>query len=67
MPDDSVNKDYVQKYVDKSQQTDSEAERNNCLYRAGTQMEVIPCDGNDNLTPQQQQEVLDAANKLLGR
>ncbi|MEH2404145.1 hypothetical protein [Nostoc sp.] len=40
--------------------------KNNALYRAGTQMEVIDCDGNDKLTPQQQQTVLDAAHKLLG-
>jgi len=56
----------VQHYVDKANNADSEALKNDCLYRAGTQMEVIPCTGNANLTPEQQQTVLDAADKLLG-
>ncbi|MEH2050075.1 hypothetical protein [Nostoc sp.] len=63
---EDINKSYVQRYVDRAKATDSQAEKNNCLYRAGTQMEVIDCDGNDNLTPAQQQTVLDAAQKLLG-
>jgi len=63
---EDINKSYVQRYVDRAKTTNNEAEKNNCLYRAGTQMEVIDCDGNDNLTPVQQQAVLDAANKLLG-
>ncbi len=62
---DSIDKNYVSKYVEQARSTDNEDIRNNCLYRAGTQMEVIPCDGNANLSPQQQQQVLDAADKLL--
>lgn len=31
----------------------------------GTQMEIIPCDGNDKLSSEQQQTVIDAAKKLL--
>lgn len=65
MPED-INKSYVQKYIDKANSTDNEAVKNNALYRAGTQMEVIPCNGNDNLTPEQQQTVLNAAAELLG-
>lgn len=61
-----VNKTYVEKYVKQAESTDNENLRNNALYRAGTQMEVIDCDGNDQLTPDQQQTVLDAAKKLLG-
>lgn len=61
-----VNKDYVQHYVDKAQSTDNEDLKNNCLYRAGTQMEVLNCDGNSNLTPVEQQIVLNAAKELLG-
>ncbi|MHC5768936.1 MAG: hypothetical protein ACYTXI_25600 [Nostoc sp.] len=63
---EDINKSYVQRYVDRAKATQSEAEKNNCLYRAGTQMEVIDCNGNDKLTSEQQQTVLDAASKLLG-
>ncbi|WP_335167387.1 hypothetical protein [Nostoc sp.] len=63
---EDINKSYVQRYVDKAKSTDNEDLQNNALYRAGTQMEVIPCDGNDKLTPEQRQKVLDAADKLLG-
>lgn len=65
MPED-INKNYVKRYVDAANSTDNEDIRNNCLYRAGTQMEIIPCDGNDKLTPEQQEIVLTAAKKLLG-
>lgn len=30
------------------------------------ELDAITCDGNDKLTPSQQQAVLDAAEKLLG-
>ncbi len=60
-----INKAYVEKYVKQAQSTDNDDLKNNALYRAGTQMEVIKCDGNDRLTPEQQQTVLDAAKKLL--
>ena len=61
-----INKAYVQHYVEKANSTDNEDLKNDCLYRAGTQMEVIPCTGNNNLSPEQQQTVLDAAEELLG-
>lgn len=63
---EDINKSYVQRYVDKARSTDNENLQNNALYRAGTQMEVIHCDGNDKLTALQRQTVLDAADKLLG-
>ena len=63
---EDINKSYVQRYVDQAKSTDNEDLQNNALYRAGTQMEVIPCDGNDRLTSEQRQTVLDAADKLLG-
>jgi len=63
---EDINKTYVQKYITTASVTDSDAIRNDALYRAGTQMEVIECNGNSKLTPEQQQTVLDAANKLLG-
>ena len=64
--DNGINKAYVQRYVDVANSTDNEDLKNNALYRAGTQMEVIECNGNHNLTPEQQQTVIDAADKLLG-
>jgi hypothetical protein len=63
---EDINKSYVQHYIAKASTTDSEDLKNNYLYRAGTQMEVIESDGNDQLSPQQQQTVIDAASKLLG-
>lgn len=65
MPED-INKAYVERQVNIALSTDNEDIKNNALYRAGTQMEVIECNGNANLTPEQQQTVLDAADKLLG-
>ncbi|MBN3927747.1 hypothetical protein [Nostoc sp. NMS4] len=61
---EDINKSYVKRYVDKANSTDNEAVKKNCLYRAGTHMEVIECNGDDNLTPEQQQIVLDAAKGL---
>ena len=60
-----INKAYVEKYVKQAQSTDNDDLKNNALYRAGTQMEVIECNGNDQLTPEQQQTILNAARKLL--
>ncbi|MBH8561660.1 hypothetical protein I8748_05610 [Nostoc sp. CENA67] len=65
MPED-INKAYIQRYITQAKSTDNEVLKNNALYRAGTHMEVIPCNGDDKLTPEQQQAVLDAAAKLLG-
>lgn len=63
-----INKSYVRRYVDQARSTDNQDLINNCLYRVGTHMELdaLKCDGNDQLTPEQQQIVLDAANKFLG-
>ena len=63
---EDINKSYVKRYVDQARSTDDQNLKNNALYRAGTQMEVIDCNGNANLTSAQQQIVLDAADKLLG-
>ena len=60
-----IDKGYVQRYIDVANSADNEDLKNNALYRAGTQMEVIECNGDHNLTPEQQQTVLDAADKLL--
>ncbi len=63
---DSIDKNYVSKYIEQAKTTDNEDIKNNCLYRAGTQLEIIPCDGNDKLSPQQQQLIIDKADELLG-
>lgn len=65
MPED-INKSYVERYLRQARSTDNEDLQNNALYRAGTQMEVIECNGDNKLTSEQRQTVLDAADKLLG-
>lgn len=65
MPE-NIDKAYVEKYISLARSTDSEALKNDALYRAGTQMKIIDCNGNADLTPEQQQTVLNAADKLLG-
>lgn len=60
-----IDKDYVEKYLQKAETTDSEAVKNDCLYRVGTQMEVIPCDGDINLSKEQQQAIVNTAKVLL--
>lgn len=65
MPEDT-NKIYIQKYLTQAEATNNPAIRNDSLYRVGTHLEVIPCNGNTNLTPNQQQTVLEAAKQALG-
>ncbi|MEH2384161.1 MAG: hypothetical protein V7K27_35630 [Nostoc sp.] len=62
---EEINKSYVQHYIAKASSTDNQDLKNNYLYRAGTEMEVIESDGNDQLSLEQQQTVLDAASSLL--
>ena len=45
-----IDKGYVQRYIDVANSADNEDLKNNALYRAGTQMEVIECNGDHNLT-----------------
>lgn len=63
---EDINKGYVQKYINQAKSTNNEDLKNNALYRVGTQMELIPCDGNANLTQEQQKKVCDAASLFLG-
>ena len=66
MTDNSeVDKRYVERYLKQAESTESEDLKNNALYRVGTQMEILPCDGEANLSPEQQQTIIDAAKKLL--
>lgn len=66
MPDKDANKAYVQRQIDIAKNASSEEIEKDALYRAGTQMEVIPCNANSDLTPEQQREVYEAADWLLG-
>jgi len=61
-----IDKPYVERYLKQATSTDNEDLKNNALYRVGTQMEIIECDGVMNLSSDQQKTVIDAAKKLLG-
>lgn len=63
---EDINKAYIQKYVTQAETTNNQAVRNDALYRVGSHMEVIACDGNTNLTPNQQETILNAAKQALG-
>ncbi|BAZ19098.1 hypothetical protein NIES4071_109830 (plasmid) [Calothrix sp. NIES-4071] len=60
-----IDKSYVAKYLEKAENTNNEAIKNDCLYRVATQMEVIPCDGNTNLSKEQQEAIVNTAKTLL--
>ena len=61
-----IDKPYVERYLKQATTTDNEDLKNNALCRVGTQMEIIESNGDMNLSFEQQQTVIDAANKLLG-
>ncbi len=54
---------YTEKQVQHYNNAKSEAEKDDVLYRLGTHLEVIPCNGNANLTQEQRDTVLDAAKE----
>lgn len=43
----------------------SEAIKQDCLYRVGTSLEIILCDGNGDLSQQEQERILLMAEDLL--
>ena len=61
-----INRAYVARYVEQARSTDNEQIKNDALYRVGTHLEVLECNGNASLTPEQQQQVLQAAKDVLG-
>lgn len=63
---ENIDKAYVQRQVDRAKSTNSELVKNDALYRVGTQMEILECNGDIKLAPEQQQQILDAADRLLG-
>jgi hypothetical protein len=55
---------YTEKQLKNYETAPCEAAKDTALYRIGTHLEVIECDGNDtNLTPEQRQIVLDAVEE----
>lgn len=52
---------YVEKQLKFYEAAKSEEAQDNALYRIGTHLEINPCDGNANLTPEQREIILDAA------
>lgn len=59
-----IDKNYVERQIKAAESAPTEEQRNDCLYRAGTQMEILPPDGNTNLTVEQQQQIISAARGL---
>ncbi len=60
-----IDKNYVSKYLDKAESTDNENIKNDCLYRVGTQLEIIKCDGNTNLSHAEQEAIITTAKVVL--
>lgn len=54
---------YAQKQLQNYENAKSEAAKDDALYRLGTHLEVLECDGNAKLTEEQRETVLDAAKK----
>jgi hypothetical protein len=52
---------YAEKQLQNYENAKCEAAKDDALYRLGTHLEVLPCDGNANLNPEQRDTVLDAA------
>jgi hypothetical protein len=51
---------YIERQKQFYKQADSQAAKDNALYRLGTYLEVLPCNGNADLNETQRQIVLDA-------
>jgi hypothetical protein len=52
---------YAEKQLQHYENAKSEDAKDDALYRLGTHLEVLPCNGNANLTPEQRDTVLDTA------
>jgi len=57
---------YLAKYLNQAETTNNEAIKQDCLYRVGTSLEIIPCDGNTNLPPEEQERIALIAKDFLG-
>ncbi len=58
---------YVERQLKFYENASSDEGKDNALYRLGTHLEVIPCNGNANLTPEQRTIILDAAKDDGGK
>ncbi len=56
---------YVEKQTQALESATSEAHENDVLYRLGTYLEIIPCNGNAEDASQHKQEIVDTANQVL--
>lgn len=65
MAEEFINKNYITKYLERAKATTNEDEKKDALYRVGTHLEVVPCTGNTDLSPLQQQRVIEAAKQAL--
>jgi hypothetical protein len=66
MAEEFINTAYIRKYLERAESATSDEQRKDALYRVGTHLEVIPCTGNTDLSPLQQQRVIEAATQALG-
>ncbi len=48
---------YAQRQIENYEKANSQAAKDDALYRLGTHLEVIPCDGNSKLTDAQRDTV----------
>lgn len=65
MSNSEVDKNYVSKYLTQAETTDSEAIKNDCLYRVATNLEIRQCDGNTNLSKAEQEAIINTAKVVL--
>jgi hypothetical protein len=54
---------YVERQLNFYESATSTEAENDALYRLGTHLEVIPCNGNADITSEQREIILDAAQK----
>jgi hypothetical protein len=60
------NERYAARYLEQAESTDSEAIRKDCLYRVGTSLEIIPSNGDADLSAEEQQRISLIAKDFLG-
>ncbi|MCM0591327.1 MAG: hypothetical protein KA716_31940 [Gloeotrichia echinulata DEX184] len=58
-----MNDQYIERQKKNYEQGKCLTAKNSALYRLGTYLELLPCDGNANLTEDQRQIVLNALPK----
>ena len=64
---EEINTAYIRKYLERAESAvTSDEQKKDALYRIGTHLEVIPCTGNTDLSPLQQQRIVEAATQALG-